>query len=108
MREQNELYDYKVTKSSFKVGSLDQLMGLAESSAKLDAQLDTVCKKIERIALDNAADPKMRLMFKMRGDEAEYLDFIKTFQWYELKYSTKKSLAELCALITKEMRTRDE
>jgi hypothetical protein len=90
---------------------LDQLMGLAESSAKLDAQLDTVCKKIERIALDNAADPKMRLMFKMRGDEgkffsrltrtAEYLDFIKTFQWYELKYSTKKSLAELCALITK-------
>lgn len=32
---------------------------------------------------------------------AEYLDFIKTFQWYELKYSTKKSLAELCALITK-------
>jgi len=47
-------------------------MGLAESSAKLDAQLDTVCKKIERTALDNAADPKMRLMFKMRGDEGKF------------------------------------
>lgn len=60
-----------MNKSSFKVGSLDQLMGLAESSAKLDAQLDTICKKIERVAIDTAADPKIRLTFRMRGDEGK-------------------------------------
>lgn len=50
---------------------MDQLMGLAESTAKLDAQLDTVCKKIERIALDTAADPKMTLTYKSRGEESK-------------------------------------
>lgn len=48
-------------------------------------------------------------MFKVRNnEETEYLEYIKTFSWWELKYSTKKSLAELTALITKEMRTRDD
>jgi hypothetical protein len=31
----------------------------------------------------------------------EYIDYIKTFRWFDLKYSTKKSLAELVAVITK-------
>jgi len=29
------------------------------------------------------------------------LDYIKNFEWKEMIYSKKKSLAELCALITK-------
>lgn len=71
--------------------------------------MDAVCKKIERVALDSGNDSKARLVFKVRDkEESEYLDYIKTFSWWELKYSTKKSLAELCALITKEMRTRDD
>lgn len=71
--------------------------------------MDAVCKKIERVALDSGNDSKARLVFKVKNnEESEYLDYIKTFSWWELKYSTKKSLAELCALITKEMRTRDD
>ena len=32
---------------------------------------------------------------------AEYKHYITSFVWQDLKYSTKKSLAELTALITK-------
>jgi hypothetical protein len=31
----------------------------------------------------------------------DYLQYIKDFSWYEMKYTTKKSLAELVAIITK-------
>jgi hypothetical protein len=44
-------------------------MGLNESSGKLDAQLDSVCKKIERIALDTSSDAKTKLTFKLRSDK---------------------------------------
>ena len=37
-----------------------------------------------------------------------YKEYIKTFQWNTLKYSTKRSLMELTALITKNMRQSDE
>ena len=37
-----------------------------------------------------------------------YKEYIKTFQWNTLKYSTKRSLMELTAVITKNMRQSDE
>jgi hypothetical protein len=44
-----------VDKTQFKVGSLDQLMALNESAAKLDMQLDITCKKFEKVCFDNSA-----------------------------------------------------
>ena len=43
-------------KAQFKVGSLDQLMALNETSAKLDSQLDITCKKFEKVCFDNGAN----------------------------------------------------
>jgi len=64
----NEIHGLKINKATFKVGSLDQLMGMNESTAKLDAQLDVICKKVERVALDNTNDPnKTTLTFKTRN-----------------------------------------
>ena len=54
------------------MGSLDSLMGLNESSAKLDQQLDVVCKKIERVALDTGNNAGGRLMFKVKNEESKY------------------------------------
>jgi hypothetical protein len=56
----NKLCDLKINKAQFKVGSLDQLMGLNETAAKLDVQLDQVCKKIERVALDSGEGGQIR------------------------------------------------
>ena len=69
----NQLFDLKINKAQFKVGSLDQLMGLNETAAKLDVQLDQVCKKIERVALDSADGGQMRqfLTFKNKVNNQE-------------------------------------
>lgn len=46
-------------------------MGLNESSGKLDSQLDVICKKIERVALDTSNAPNARLTFKVRNEESK-------------------------------------
>jgi len=83
-------------------------MGLNENTAKLDQQLDNICKKLERVAIDTGNLPNGRLMFKSRNEEQEYLQYIEQFSWNDLKFSSKKSLAELVAVITKEMRAKDD
>jgi hypothetical protein len=44
-------------------------MGLNENTAKLDQQLDNICKKLERVAIDTGNLPNGRLMFKSRNEE---------------------------------------
>lgn len=87
-------------------------MGLNESCGRLDTQLDALCKKIERTAFDTAGKEMHKLQFKTKtqhGDaQIEYVDYMKSFVWNDLRYSTKKSLTELCAVIQKEMKTRDD
>lgn len=39
-------------KTQFKVSSLDQLMTLNETTAKIDSALETQCKKFEKVASD--------------------------------------------------------
>ena len=93
-------------------------MQLNESAQKLDSQLDQVCRKLEKVAFDTAPDANLtELTFypnfnqKQNGSKypycsdvpsvVSYKQYIKTFTWNTLKYSTKRSLLELTALITK-------
>jgi hypothetical protein len=43
----------QIDKSQFKTGAFDQLMALNEVTGKIDGQLDTLCKKFEKVAFDN-------------------------------------------------------
>ena len=47
-----EIYDVSVDKTRFKIGTLDQLMELNESLIKVDMNLDSTVKKIEKQAKD--------------------------------------------------------
>lgn len=51
----NKLVKLNVKQDSFKLGSLDQLMALNESSAKVDALLDKTCKKFEKICFETGS-----------------------------------------------------
>ena len=51
----NKLEKLNIDNSQFKVGSLDMLMALNESSAKLDANLDKTCKKFEKICFETGS-----------------------------------------------------
>lgn len=50
-----EVYRLAIDKSQFKIGSLDQLMALNESAAKLDTIVDLACKKLEKICFDTGS-----------------------------------------------------
>jgi hypothetical protein len=45
-----------VEKSEFKIGSLDQLMVLNETAAKLDVNLEVITKKIERVVFETNSE----------------------------------------------------
>jgi hypothetical protein len=88
-------------------------MQLNESAQKLDQQLDQVCKKLEKVAFDTSADAGLQELryyehFNQQGGGQNYKEYIRNFKWNQLKYSTKRSLLELTALITKNMRQSDE
>ena len=67
-RNPAELHDLKVDKTQFKIGSLDQLMTLNETSSKLDTQLDGACKKFERVCFDTGSST---LVYKDEMDDTK-------------------------------------
>jgi len=73
-------------------------MQLNESTARIDSQLDTVCKKIEKIELDTRGDQEggnLTYRPNYSGPGTPYADYIRDFKWESLKYPTKRSLNEL-------------
>lgn len=48
----SEVHGVNVDKSKFKIGTLDSLMELNDNLAKLDSQLDSILKRVERQAID--------------------------------------------------------
>lgn len=107
---------FQVDKSQFKTGAFDQLMALNETTGKIDGQLDTLCKKFEKVAFDNGtqkltyAMPNNRDTSKFPFSDllVSYDDYIKTFEWNNNKYSYKRSLPELTGIITKKMKDHDD
>lgn len=97
----NKLVDLKVKMDSFKLGSLDQLMSLNESSAKLDQILDKTCKKFEKICFETGS---AELKYIDAMDERRilsYREYIEQFEWDFRKYNVKMPLGDLCQTIAK-------
>ena len=57
------IHELQVDKAQFKIGSLDQLMVLNETCQKLDSQLENVCKKIEKVAIETMPDQNQELLY---------------------------------------------
>lgn len=66
-RQPAELHALRVDKTQFKIGSLDQLMALNETSSKIDAMLDVACKKFERVCFDTGSST---LVYKDDRDDS--------------------------------------
>lgn len=86
-------------------------MQLNESTARIDSQLDGVCKKIEKIEADTRGDQEggnLSYRPNYAGPGTPYSRYIRDFKWESLKYPTKRSLNELSIQIQKNMIQKDE
>lgn len=96
-----------VENSQFKVGSLDMLMSLNESSSKLDNTLDKTCKKFEKICFETGSN---EIKYQDPMDESrikDYKEYIQTFTWDSRKFNTKLPLVEICQGINKKMKDNE-
>lgn len=62
----NQVVRLNIQQDSFKLGSLDQLMALNETTAKMDLLLDKTCKKFEKICFETGSS---ELLFQDEKDE---------------------------------------
>lgn len=86
-------------------------MQLNETTARIDGQLDTICKKIEKIEHDTRGDQEggnLTHRVNYTGAGTPYSEYIRSFKWEALKYPTKRSLNELTIAIQKNMLQKDE
>lgn len=110
-RLQSTIHAYDIDRKQFKIGSLDSLMQLNETTARIDGQLDNICKKIEKIEKDTrGVQEQGEMMFKNNyaGDGIPYGKYIKEFKWDNMKFQTKRPLNELALTIQKQMLQKDE
>jgi len=86
-------------------------MQLNETTARVDGQLDSLVKKIEKIQLDTSSVREQNnLTYKVNyaGPGIPYSEYVRTFKWESLKYPTKRSLNELTVAIQKGVHQKDE
>jgi len=94
----------------FKVGSLDNLVSLADEIGKLDHHLEGTIKKIERQYSDIEPNSKLKIENPNPGVQETLAPeiYLANFKWNNSKYPPTKSLAELSSLIEERLRTMDE
>jgi len=96
------IHTFDINRKEFKIGSLDLLMQLNETSGRLDSQLEVLCKKLEKIELDTRGDNEQgNLMYRVnyQNPGTPWGDYIRDFKWIDLKYPKKRSLNELTITI---------
>ena len=62
-----------------KIGSVDTLMQLNETAARIDNQLDGVCKKIEKIHMETRGDREQGKLTYRPNYEGEGSKFAPTY-----------------------------
>lgn len=108
---QSTIHAFDIDRSQFKIGSLDSLMQLNETTGRIDGQLDAVCKKIEKIEKDTrGVQEQGEMMYRANysGDGISYAQYIQTFKWDNMKFQTKRPLNEIAISIQKQMLQKDE
>ena len=94
----------------FKSGSLDSLVALADDLNKLDHQLESTVRKVERQYTDIDPNPQLEIIVSVRGaqDRMPPSKYLETFHWDISKYPPSKTLSELAAVIDERLHNLDD
>ena len=87
----------------FKIGTLDTLMELNETLAKIDLTLDSTVKKIEKQAKE-IVNQELKIELTQANNQKpiskDVAEYIKEFRWEDTKYPRARSLIEITGMIT--------
>jgi V-type H+-transporting ATPase subunit C len=97
----------------FKSGSLDSLVAVADELSRLDHQLESSLRKIERQCFDLDPNPSLTICLpsKDNKDNKEYVttsNYLANFKWDVTKYAPSNSLSELAQLIEDRLHKLDD
>ncbi|KAG0182444.1 hypothetical protein DFQ28_004087 [Apophysomyces sp. BC1034] len=102
LTEYAETYAFEIP--DFKVGTLDALVLLSDDLVKFDTSLDQSANKLADI-LNNLIKDKVQDHLLVSDKTVD--QYIRTFQWNNMKYRTDKSLQETTALLNQEVASID-
>ena len=97
----------------FKSGSLDALVAVADELTRLDHQVESALRKIERQCFDLDPNPSLTICLpsKDNKDNKEYVsssNYLATFKWDVTKYAPSNSLSELAQLVEDRLHKLDD
>eukprot|EP00831_Metopus_contortus_P006434 TRINITY_DN1245_c0_g1_i1.p1 TRINITY_DN1245_c0_g1~~TRINITY_DN1245_c0_g1_i1.p1 ORF type:complete len:385 (-),score=55.46 TRINITY_DN1245_c0_g1_i1:42-1196(-) len=87
-----------IQKEKFRGAIVDTLINLTDHLGKLDLNLDSIIRKIEKQHKDIDSEP-WDIKINTNAGEIDILKYIQEFSWEDSKYPRSKSLAELVHLL---------
>jgi V-type H+-transporting ATPase subunit C len=93
---------------SFKIGSLDSLVTLSDDLTKLDTQIESVIRKVERQYMELDTANPLQLEKKNSNETIKPSEFVNNFQWSTGSFPISKSLQELTMSMSEKLSTLDD
>jgi len=87
-------------------GSFDNLIRLTDDLQKSDQQVESILHRLERQFLD--LDPRAEFKVKSQRQERPFLDYLRTWQWDEAKYSKTRSISDNLGMLMSVVNKLDE
>lgn len=93
---------------SFRVGTLDSLMGLSDDLAKVNAAVEGTVNKVRRqlVELQSSLAPEDRADVWVEGQTPE--GYLQRFAWNEAKYPSRRPLKDIVASIMDTVQKLDD
>ena len=93
----NRAFKINVEKDNFRNATVDTLIGLTEAIQKLDLNLESVIKKVEK--QHKELDPTWDIKISTNEGEIDVRKYMEEFNWEDSKFPRSKTLPELIRLL---------
>lgn len=97
--------NYKFHIPDLKVGTLDQLVGLTDDLAKLDAYVEGIIRKLVQYMEEILEDQKDVLRENLNVNNMDLPSYLTKFNWDLAKYPTRQPLPNISEIINKQVQT---
>lgn len=95
--------NYRFNIPELKVGTLDTLVGLSDDLGKLDAQVESIVRKIAGYFAEVLEEKQDKVLENLQVNGMDPALYLVKFGWDSAKYPTKQPLRNLAEIISKQV-----